>query len=317
MPLTDLPDPCLLAVLRCLEDDPVSVCSAARAHTKLHQAAGVALRSITAHIKRQQQEDSVLTYIAKHAQHIQSISLTSDGSIARVRLRQLPALLQLHSLHLDSVRMQLGPGASFPGVLVPIPALKQLRLGNCWLLDEDARAALSQLPAALEHLSPSNLHTNGALGAGVLQAQTVRTSIAGFSQLTQLTFLGLSNVELLVPGRARNTLQPRGLPWHAARLGRDEDDPFGDDGDESIDSDEEAGALQPLQALTGLQDLRLGYNLAKVVTPGRRLSSAGYKVTNSELSGVHMGWACSPFRIVSHGNAYWYLEVITSHCFVP
>src|SRR5690242_12894829 len=53
-PLLQLPDPCLVAVLRCCSGDPRSVCSAARAHSRLRQAAGIALSSITAaHLDQQ------------------------------------------------------------------------------------------------------------------------------------------------------------------------------------------------------------------------------------------------------------------------
>ena len=43
--LLQLPDPCLLAVLRCC--DTRSKCSAASAHSRLHEAAAAALTSIT------------------------------------------------------------------------------------------------------------------------------------------------------------------------------------------------------------------------------------------------------------------------------
>jgi hypothetical protein len=54
--LLALPDPCLLAVLQyCAEDDRCSLFNAARAHSRLHQAAVLALRSIKAITNRQQQ----------------------------------------------------------------------------------------------------------------------------------------------------------------------------------------------------------------------------------------------------------------------
>lgn len=66
--LVQLPDACLLAVMRCCAadpDSPRSVCSAARTHSRLHQAAVEALSSITARVD-QQQADSVVRYLAKH-----------------------------------------------------------------------------------------------------------------------------------------------------------------------------------------------------------------------------------------------------------
>jgi hypothetical protein len=45
--LLQLPDTCLLAVLQCLAEDAASLCNAARVHSRLHQAAVVALSSIS------------------------------------------------------------------------------------------------------------------------------------------------------------------------------------------------------------------------------------------------------------------------------
>jgi hypothetical protein len=58
--LIDLPDPCLLAVLRCCAVDQRSFSSAARAHSRLHQAAVVALNTITAVVDKEQQLSNVL-----------------------------------------------------------------------------------------------------------------------------------------------------------------------------------------------------------------------------------------------------------------
>jgi hypothetical protein len=74
--LTDLPDPCLLAVMHCLSDDPVSLCSAARTHSRLHQAAVVALSTVKAcYMTQQRTAGSLLPYLRKHAQHINSMQL--------------------------------------------------------------------------------------------------------------------------------------------------------------------------------------------------------------------------------------------------
>jgi hypothetical protein len=52
--LLELPDPCLLAVLQCCAaDDLRSLLCAATAHSRLHQAAFAALRSITAVVRQQ------------------------------------------------------------------------------------------------------------------------------------------------------------------------------------------------------------------------------------------------------------------------
>jgi hypothetical protein len=71
--LLQLPDPCLVAVLRCCADDPCSLFSAARAHSRLHQAAVLAASSISTVLHDQQQLDSVLLYLNSHDQHISGI----------------------------------------------------------------------------------------------------------------------------------------------------------------------------------------------------------------------------------------------------
>jgi hypothetical protein len=67
-------------------------------------------------------------------------------------LRELPTSMQLHSLCLSGMNLQLGKH----GVLATAPALTQLQLKNCRLLGDGApsqlTAALSQLPR-LQHLS--------------------------------------------------------------------------------------------------------------------------------------------------------------------
>ena len=74
--LVALPDPCLLEVLQFLAvDDQRSLLSAARAHSRLHQAAVNILRSVTAHCNTKQQVDSVLRYLRNHAQHVNKVEL--------------------------------------------------------------------------------------------------------------------------------------------------------------------------------------------------------------------------------------------------
>jgi hypothetical protein len=79
LPLSALPDPCLLTVLKCCAaNDQRSVLSAARAHSRLHQAAVLALRSIKSDANRQEQVDSVLLYLGKHGQHVHSVSIDDE-----------------------------------------------------------------------------------------------------------------------------------------------------------------------------------------------------------------------------------------------
>jgi hypothetical protein len=160
----------VLAILQYLADDPTSLCSIARAHSRLHQAAVAALHSISTVIKTQQQADSVLFFLQRHSQHVDSIDFNccSDDKDETVTLRQLPPVLQLSSLQFSCSTLQLQPGHGFQGVLGPSLAsprssseatglpLKQLLqlLKECKLLDGPKGLAdtLSLLPG-LEHLS--------------------------------------------------------------------------------------------------------------------------------------------------------------------
>jgi hypothetical protein len=163
--LLELPDPCLVAMLRCCNDDQRCLFSAARAHGRLHQAAVLALSSIKAVKATQQQADSMLQYLEKHGQHLDSISISGVGECT-VAL-PLPGNLQLSSVQLDRVGlqpcMQLSPGHGLLGVLGPAAgaaALTQLQLTGCKLRTNKAADALAaamwQLPKGLQHLSISS-----------------------------------------------------------------------------------------------------------------------------------------------------------------
>ena len=136
--LLALPDPCLLRVLQCCAaDDHRSVFTAARSHSRLHQAAVVALHSIAVQVSQQQQMDDVVGYMARHGQHVNSLELTGTTAYPKLAC-QLPQQLQLSSLQLADLSLQLQPGNGSQGVLgaaAPIAALKRLRLTHCKLLD--------------------------------------------------------------------------------------------------------------------------------------------------------------------------------------
>jgi hypothetical protein len=132
-----------------------SVCTAARAHSRLHQAAILAVSSIKAKRLDQQKLDSLLSvYLPLHGSRIDSISLEGGP---HPTLRQLPSeLTKLSTLALEYLDLQLFPGSGYQGVLggAAAPLLKQLRLNDCTLLDKEGglAAALDLLPG-LEHLS--------------------------------------------------------------------------------------------------------------------------------------------------------------------
>jgi Leucine-rich repeat (LRR) protein len=169
--MLQLPDPCLLGVLRFC--DTRSICSAARAHSRLHQAAVAALTSFTLDTSRinnhQQRLDSLVdVYLPRHGEHVDSISLGA------VHLRHLPTTLtQLTSLTARGTDIQLLPGCGFQGVLgaAVTPPLKRLRLHECILMmdfEEGLTAALALL-SGLEHLSlidNSNMITDEEVAAG-------------------------------------------------------------------------------------------------------------------------------------------------------
>ena len=204
-----LPDSCLLAVLQCCAaDDLCSLFSVARVHSKLRQVAAAALPSIEAVVTSQRQLDSMLLYLDQHGLCVDSVELYGNNGAPPLSLRQLPPSLQLSNLQLTRIALQLHPAAEFQGVLgavIASGALKRLRLNFCTLLDgSDAvlSAALSQLPAGLEHLSVSGLSDpRGHLRfpAGVLQ------------RLQQLISLELADMP--VPGF--NSTSPAQQPLQA------------------------------------------------------------------------------------------------------
>ena len=92
--LMQLPDPCLLAVLQCCADDAVSLASAARAHSRLHQAAVLALSNITAYSRTQQHVDSSVVYLFNHGHHVDSLVLKGPGGSAAGSPTPQPAAAQ-------------------------------------------------------------------------------------------------------------------------------------------------------------------------------------------------------------------------------
>jgi hypothetical protein len=177
------------------------VFSAARAHSRLRQAAAAAVCSITADLSQQKQVDSVLRYVDKHSRYVDSIHVRSFWSVI---LHQLPSNLQLSSLQLQGVRLQLLPGddgsQGVLGAAAAVAALKTLRLRDCRLTDGEKwiAAALSPFCAVLQHLSIRNVSFHGlpvVFHTGVLQ------------QMQQLTHLELASISAAGTERRRPALQ--------------------------------------------------------------------------------------------------------------
>jgi hypothetical protein len=163
----------------------------------------VALHSITAKLTQQQQMDGVLLYLGKHSQHVGSVDISGVGDGA-VTLRQLPATLQLSSLQLAGLAVQLGPHDGFQGVLgaaAPAAALKQLSLSRLEVLDGDQglAAALAHLPAGLEHFSIRPISSAG---------DAVQFPTSALHQLQELTYLELASVKLHGPDEDSLPLRP-------------------------------------------------------------------------------------------------------------
>jgi hypothetical protein len=199
--LLDLPDTCLVAVLQCCAaHDQRSLFNAARAHVRLHQAAVLTLRSVNTEVPNQQQLDSVLLYlrpVAKHGQHIDSISIGDVGGRDSVVLQQLPPTLRLSSLQLSRLTLQLQPGNGFQGVLgaaAGVAALKKLTINKeCKLLDGQKgsmAAALSLLPAGLEHLRLN-------VGYQSLKEPRAKVPANALQHLQKLTYLELDDLYVL------------------------------------------------------------------------------------------------------------------------
>ena len=210
--LLALPDTCLVKVLQCCAaDDQRNLFSAARAHSRLHQTAVAALRSLTAYVPHQQQVDGVLLYLGKAGRSIDSITLQGRERFKRafaVRLRQLPPGLELTSLQLDGFHLQLQLGDGCMGVLgaaAPAASLTRLVLWHCELLDSgDATqvlaAAFAQLPAGLEHLSINSINSN--------DGKLVQFPTGALQRFDHLTYLQMSGMRVKGPDEASPALQP-------------------------------------------------------------------------------------------------------------
>lgn len=201
--LLQLPDACLEEVLRCCADDPRSLFSGARAHSRLHKAAVLAASSISVTFshhqqpKQQQLVNGLLQYFDLQGQHVSSLLLDKGQGSSSVTLFELPhdKLQGLSSLSLSEFKLQLLPTRMQPdhGVLGAGVALKQLRLHRCTLLDKAKgkafAAVLSALPK-LEHLVVDMSHYYVRFPMHALQVQ--------------LTYLDLADVKLLKPDALRH-----------------------------------------------------------------------------------------------------------------
>jgi hypothetical protein len=251
--------------MRCCADDPRTLFSAARAHSRLHRAAVLAASSFTAELKNDQVH-GMLAYLAKYGQRISSVAL-SGADYFRAEtpaiLNQLPhdKLQKLESLALEELILQLQPRRGYKGVLQAGASLKKVQIHECQLLsslapddEEKVLAAALLLLPQLEHLSINHLCTASQGAYGTFGAYSV---FGGFGfgasfkfpgdvikAMRQLTHLELSNCGL-------------------------------------------QNGMQHLKGLTGLQDLRLCSVVKLSVTAS--ILSGCQRLTRLEVSGVNVG----------------------------
>lgn len=182
----------MIAVLQCCAGDQRSICSAARAHSRLQQAAVVALSSITVTINQQQDTQyqpeslSLLLYVVKHRQHIVSFDLEGNPFISKATDSNILALLtKLRRLQAFNVQLKTS-------TLCQLQHLTRLVLHSCAvLLQPGALAALTQLQhlAVVQSkiLSDSDPEFEDTAAAGTQQL------LSDLQHLQQLTHLDLES----------------------------------------------------------------------------------------------------------------------------
>ena len=284
--LLALPDPCLVAVLRYTygadeyEKDAPSMFSAARAHSRLHQAAVLAVSSIKAHLMKQQQVDSILLYLTKHGKHILSLEVVGPWDYYRLdsaaTLQQLPhqSLQGLSSLCFSHLRLQLQPGGGFQGVLTAGAPLKELDLSDCSLLDGvEALAAVLPLLPCLQDLRCSKSFGCSGLGpvGDITKPPKCFPHNSTLQKLQQLTCLSLTGYALEEPGGPQHLqrltnlqelyLDGKALPIVKAGMlsGLQQLVAFGLHGDNSMSSGDAVLEPDALAGMTNLQSLGVLY----------------------------------------------------------
>jgi hypothetical protein len=200
--LLHLPDTCLFEVLRWHAQDPRSLFSAARTHSRLRQAAAAVLTKCTISSKSYKQThpkvNSLLLYLSRHGQHVTSLDVRHPSGRKRVCLPDLPPGLQLDSLCLEYMSVQLCPGNNRRGVLEALPTLTQLQLLECCLTDGGStrlEGALQQLPN-LEHLNVLCMRRKTG-DENRKQLFVINSEV--LQQLQGLTYLELEHCDLNLP----------------------------------------------------------------------------------------------------------------------
>ena len=246
-PLLHLPDPCLLMVLQSCSDEPRSLFNAARAHSRLHQAAVLAASSIRVTRRRyntaisQIQLDSMLLYLDSHGKQVSSLEFEElvGFDILRLPHSKLQGLSSLTISGLDA-RLQIG----CDGIVAP--SGRQLLIGV-----KELGTALAALPG-LQHLSVKNF-----------DASSYGSSWAGWRQHAVMSALARDGCLYHFPSDALQGLQQ--LTYlELVNFGLQDKD-----------------GMQQLQGLTRLEDLRL--HCCSAFTLDSSMLSASQQLTCLEL----------------------------------
>lgn len=212
--MLQLPDECMLEVLRCHADDPRTLFSAARAHSRLHKAAVTVMTAAHSSIQgrfTQQQVDSLQLYLSNHGRHITSIDILCSVD-SPAHMVKLPAGLQLRSLCLQGMTLQLHKGADGRGLVQAGAALTQLLLRDCHLLGISParfKASLLQLPK-LQHLTLDNLRPANKC---VLLCLHELLQHPALQELTYLELIGMALTESLPRNFYQSWQQPPEAVW--------------------------------------------------------------------------------------------------------
>jgi hypothetical protein len=199
------------------------------------------MHSISTAVPEQQQADTIIMYMDRHGSNVNSLKLWSPEE-DQLTFEQFPPSLQLHSLDLAQFHLQLLPGSGVRGVLGPATAAAGAPpLKQLRLTDCVLLDRAEVLAAALLQL-PALQHLSLCRNDD-RDGGWVYLPTGVLQQLPQLTYLELACITLQEPDPA-------------------------------------SPALQPLQALTRLADLRLADLRAADLYQGRQA------VTASMLSGM-------------------------------
>lgn len=113
-----LDDNCLDKFVQCCAaNDPFSMFSVSKAHSRLHKAAAAALSSIKAEHTQERQLEGVMAYLGEHGSHVSSISFACKAlcPASIPCIRELPLNLRLSKLQLQGLQVQLQLGRNQDG----------------------------------------------------------------------------------------------------------------------------------------------------------------------------------------------------------